>query len=65
MPDPSRASGPAKTPTSPKRATWLTWLLRFFVWTTGLVLAGLASALIVVAGLWCSQKKVVAQRVLK
>ena len=49
MPDTSRASGPAKTPPPPKRATWLTWLLRFFAWTTGILLAGLASVLIVVA----------------
>ncbi|HZF83795.1 MAG TPA: penicillin-binding protein 1A [Burkholderiaceae bacterium] len=49
MPDTSRASGPAKTPPPPKRATWLTWLLRFFAWTSGILLAGLASVLIVVA----------------
>ncbi|MDQ7956899.1 MAG: penicillin-binding protein 1A [Rhodocyclaceae bacterium] len=49
MPDTSRASGPAKTPPPPKRATWLTWLLRFFAWTAGILLAGLASVLIVVA----------------
>ncbi|MDN4588942.1 penicillin-binding protein [Xenophilus aerolatus] len=49
MPDTPRASGPAKTPPPPKRATWLTWLLRFFAWTTGILLAGLASVLIVVA----------------
>ncbi|MDI3383222.1 penicillin-binding protein 1A [Xenophilus aerolatus] len=49
MPDTSRASGPAKTPPPPKRATLLTWILRFFAWTTGILLAGLASALIVVA----------------
>jgi penicillin-binding protein 1A len=49
MPDTPRASGPAKTPPPPKRATLLTWLLRFFAWTTGILLAGLASALIVVA----------------
>ncbi|PZQ65646.1 MAG: penicillin-binding protein [Variovorax paradoxus] len=49
MPDTPRASGPAKTPPPPKRATLLTWLLRFFVWTTGILLAGLASVLIVVA----------------
>ncbi|MBS0428170.1 MAG: penicillin-binding protein 1A [Proteobacteria bacterium] len=49
MPDTSRASGPAKTPPPSKRATWLTWLLRFFAWTTGILLAGLASVLIVVA----------------
>ncbi len=49
MPDTPRASGPAKTPPPPKRATLLTWLLRFFIWTTGILLAGLASVLIVVA----------------
>ncbi|MBN8745981.1 Penicillin-binding protein 1A [Xylophilus ampelinus] len=49
MPDTPRASGPAKTPPPPKRATLLTWLLRFFAWTTGILLAGLASALTVVA----------------
>ena len=49
MPDTPRAFGPAKPPPPPKRATLLTWLLRFFAWTTGILLAGLASALTVVA----------------
>ena len=49
MPDTSRASGPAKTPPAKKRATWLTWLLRLFAWTAGILMAGLAAVLIVVA----------------
>ncbi|WP_225784116.1 penicillin-binding protein 1A [Xenophilus sp. Marseille-Q4582] len=53
MPDSSQAPGPDKKPRTPKsqsaRPAWLRWLVRIVLWITGLGLAAVASAAIVLA----------------
>ncbi|MBU1441062.1 MAG: penicillin-binding protein 1A [Gammaproteobacteria bacterium] len=39
MPESTRPRGPSKSP-SPKRPTWLRWLLRGLLWVTGIAAAG-------------------------
>ncbi|MEJ8820679.1 penicillin-binding protein 1A [Variovorax humicola] len=50
MPEKTKASGPAKSaPAHPRRPVWITWLLKFFFWTTGIAVAGMLSLLFVLA----------------
>ncbi|MDM0017932.1 penicillin-binding protein 1A [Variovorax saccharolyticus] len=48
MPETSRPKGPSKAPV-PKRPTWLTWLLRFILWSLGIVAAGAVALVCVIA----------------
>ncbi|RZI76029.1 MAG: penicillin-binding protein, partial [Variovorax sp.] len=50
MPEKTKASGRASTPPPPsKRPVWLTWLLKAFLWATGIAVAGALSIMFVVA----------------
>ncbi|MGO4393121.1 penicillin-binding protein 1A [Variovorax sp. M-6] len=48
MPETSRPKGPAKAPAH-KRPAWLTWLLRFILWSLGIVAAGGLALVCVIA----------------
>ncbi|VTU14495.1 Penicillin-binding protein 1A [Variovorax sp. SRS16] len=49
MPETPRPNRPAKTPPPPKRAAWLTWLLRIILWGLGLAAAGVVALVCVIA----------------
>jgi penicillin-binding protein 1A len=50
MPETSRPKNPPKGPApKPKRATWLTWLLRLVFWAFGIVAAGAVAVACVIA----------------
>ncbi|VTU21002.1 penicillin-binding protein 1A [Variovorax sp. PBL-E5] len=49
MPETPRPNRPAKTPPPPKRAAWLTWLLRVILWGLGLAAAGAVALVCVIA----------------
>ena len=51
MPDKNRPSGPSKSSSPPpsRRPTWVTWVLRIFLWGMGLAAAAALSVLFVIA----------------